>query len=100
MIFAAQQHAVQYATATVASVSLNAYQDAINATALHAAAQLIVIILVAVSVFAVLANAISEEDASHLAIMCATMTAKYTKTLLYNIIFLDNYELTDLINIY
>ena len=76
MIFAAQQHAAQYATATVASVSLNAYQDAINATALHAAAQLIVIILAAVSVFAVLANAILEEDASHLAITYVTMTAK------------------------
>ena len=76
MIFAAQQHAAQYATATVASVSLNAYQDAINATVLHAAAQLIVIILVAVSVFAVLANAILEEDATHLAIMYVIMTAK------------------------
>ena len=76
MIFAAQQLAAQYATATVASVSLNAYQDAINATALHAAAQLIVIILAAVSVFAILANAILEEDASHLAIMYVTMTAK------------------------
>ena len=76
MIFAAQQHAAQYVTAIVASVSLNAYQDAINATALHAAAQLIVIILVAVSVFAVLANAILAEDATHLAIMYVIMTAK------------------------
>ena len=76
MIFAAQQHAAQYATATVASVSLNAYQDAINATALHAAAQLIVIILVAVSVFAVLANAILEEDAILHADMFVTTIAR------------------------
>ena len=76
MIFAAQQHAAQYATATVASVSLNAYQDAINATALHAAAQLIAIILAAVSAFAVLANAILEEDAAHLAIMYVIIAAK------------------------
>ena len=76
MIFAAQQHAAQYVTAIVASVSLNAYQDAINAIAHHAAAQLIAIILAAVSAFAVLANVILEEDASHLAIMYVIMTAK------------------------
>ena len=76
MIFAAQQHAAQYATATVASVSLNAFQDAINVIAHHAAAQLIAIILAAVSVFALLANAILEEDASPLAIMYVIMTAK------------------------
>ena len=95
------QDAVHYVTAIVASVSQNVYQDAANAIALHAFAfQVIAVILAAVFVFAVLANVILEEDASHLAIMCATMTAKYTKTLLYNIIFLDNYELTGLINIY
>ena len=76
MIFAAQQHAAQYVTAIVASVSLNAYQDAINATAHHAAAQLIAIILAAVSAFAVLANAILEEDAAHLAIMYVIIAAK------------------------
>ena len=76
MIFAAQQHAVQYVTAIVASVSLNAYQDAINATALHAAAQLTAIILAAVSAFAVLANAIFPEDAAHLAIMYVIIAAK------------------------
>ena len=76
MIFAAQQHAAQYVTAIVASVSLNAYQDAINATALHAAAQLTAIILAAVSAFAVLANAILEEDAAHLAIMNVIIAAK------------------------
>ena len=76
MIFVVQQLAAQYATVTVASVSLNAFQDAINATAHHAAAQLFATILAAVSVFAVLANAILEEDASHLAIMYVIMTAK------------------------
>ena len=70
------QNVAQYAIAILASVFQNVYQDAVNATALHAAAQLIVIILVAVSVFAVLANAILEEDASHLAIMYVIMTAK------------------------
>ena len=76
MIFAAQQHAAQYVTAIVASVSLNAYQDAINATALHAAAQLIVTILVAVFAFALLANAILEEDATLLVTMFVTMIVK------------------------
>ena len=76
MISAVNHHAVQYVTAIVASVSQNAYQDAINVIALHAVAQLIVIILVAAFAYALLANAILEEDASLLATMFVTMIAK------------------------
>ena len=76
MISAAQQLVAQYATAIVASVSLSVFQDAINVIAHHAAAQLIAITLAAAFVVAILANAILEEDASHLATMYATMTAK------------------------
>ena len=76
MISAVNHHVAQYVTAIVASVSQNVYQDAVNAIVLLAAAQLIVIILVAVFVFALLANAILEEDATLLVTMYVTMIVK------------------------
>ena len=66
-----------YAIVIVASVSQNAFQDAVNAFALLVfAALLIAIILVAAYAFALHANAISEEDVSHLAIMSVITIAK------------------------
>ena len=76
MISAVVHLVVLYVIAIVASVSQNAYQDAINVIALPAVALLIAIILVAVFAFALLANAILEEDATHLVTMSATMIAK------------------------
>ena len=66
-----------YAIVIVASVSQNAFQDAVNAFALLVfAARLIAIILVAAYAFALHANAISEEDVSHLVIMSVITIAK------------------------
>ncbi len=76
MISAVVHLVVLYVIAIVASVSQNAYQDAINVIVLPAVALLIAIILVAVFAFALLANAILEEDATHLVTMSATMIAK------------------------
>ena len=76
MISAVNHHVAQYVTAIVASVSQNAYQDAVNVIVLLAAAQLIVTILVAVFAFALLANAILEEDATLLVTMYVTMIVK------------------------
>ena len=76
MISAVNHHVAQYVTAIVASVSQNAYQDAVNVIVLLAAAQLIVTILVAVFAFALLANAILEEDATLLVTMFVTMIVK------------------------
>ena len=76
MISAVNHHVAQYVTAIVASVSQNVYQDAVNAIVLLAAAQLIVTILVAVFAFALLANAILEEDATLLVTMYVTMIVK------------------------
>ncbi len=76
MISAVKHHVAQYVTAIVASVSQNAYQDAVNVIVLLAAAQLIVTILVAVFAFALLANAILEEDATLLVTMFVTMIVK------------------------
>ena len=71
------QDVVHYVTAIVASVSQNVYQDVANAIALHAFAfQVIAVILAAVFAFALHANAILEEDATHLAIMYVITTAK------------------------
>ena len=61
----------------LASVFQNVYQDAVNATVHHAfAAQHIAVTLVAVFAIALLADAILEEDAIHLAIMFAIIHAK------------------------
>ena len=61
----------------IASVFQNAYQDAVNAIVHHAfASQHIAAILVAVFVFALLANAILEEDATLLVIMFAITNVK------------------------
>ena len=76
MISAVVHLVVLYVIAIVASVSQNAYQDAINVIVLPAVALLIAIILVAVFAFALLASAILEEDATHLVTMSATMIAK------------------------
>ena len=76
MISAVNHHVAQYVIAIVASVSQNAYQDAVNVIVLLAAAQLIVTILVAVFAFALLANAILEEDATLLVTMFVTMIVK------------------------
>ena len=71
------QDVVHYVTAIVASVSQNVYQDAANAIALHAFAfQVIAVILAAVFAFALLANAILEEDAFLHADMFVTMDAR------------------------
>ncbi len=83
-MISALQHVVQYAIAITASVFQDVYQDAINVIVIHAfAAQLYAIILVAAYAFALLANAILEEDAFLHAIMYVTMIAK---SKLYNII--------------
>ena len=61
----------------IASVFQNAYQDAVNAIVHHVfAAQHIAVTLVAVFAIALLADAIFEEDAIHLAIMFAIIHAK------------------------
>ena len=61
----------------IASVFQNAYQNAVNAIVHHAfAAQHIAVTLVAVFAIALLADAIFEEDAIHLAIMFAIIHAK------------------------
>ena len=71
------QNVAQYAIAILASVFQNVYQDAVNATVHHAfAAQHIAVTLVAVFAIALLADAIFEEDAIHLAIMFAIIHAK------------------------
>ena len=71
------QNVAQYAIAILASVFQNVYQDAVNATVHHAfAAQHIAVTLVAVFAIALLADAILEEDAIHLADMFAIIHAK------------------------
>ena len=71
------QDVAQYAIYMIASVFQNAYQNAVNAIVHHAfASQHIAAILVAVFVFALLASAILEEDAIHLADMFAIILAK------------------------
>ena len=71
------QNVAQYAIVILASVFQNVYQDAVNATVHHAfAAQHIAVTLVAVFAIALLADAIFEEDAIHLAIMFAIIHAK------------------------
>ena len=71
------QDAAPYVTAIVASVFQNVYQDAVNATALHAFAfQVIAVILAVVFAFALHANAILEEDAILHADMFVTTIAR------------------------
>ena len=71
------QNVAQYAIAILASVFQNVYQDAVNAIVHHAfAVQHIVVTLVAVFAIALLADAILEEDAIHLADMFAIILAK------------------------
>ena len=79
---------VQFVTAIVASVFQNVSQDAINAIVLPAfAAQHYAIIHAAAYAYALLANAILEEDVSHLVTMFAIMIVKYSKLPFYNIVF-------------
>ena len=71
------QNVAQYAIVILASVFQNVYQDAVNATALHAFAfQAIAVILAAVFAFALHANAILEEDAILHADMFVTTIAR------------------------
>ena len=90
------QLVAQYATAIVASVPQDAYQDAINAIVpLAYAAQVFAIILAAAYAFALLANAILEEDAILHVITCATTVVN--RNLYYIILFFWIIKLNTLI---